>query len=170
MYIRPLTDILIPFTEKLFAEDPVTYNLALRNESKKTIKMKTLLQMTAIATLIVAFSLNLSGSTPNFELEEEAYINDIPFDTKCIAADCIYQKALQVDFEIEEEAYVDDIPFNTQKVVVENAFRDALNEVFTFEDELYIDDIPEALLHAKNQTHTIKLTINETSILIARSK
>lgn len=71
---------------------------------------------------------------PEFDFEEEAYINDIPFDTECVSKNCIYQKALLVTFDFEEEAFVDDIPFETEAVVI--------NQEFNFEDENYIDDIP----------------------------
>ncbi len=70
----------------------------------------------------------------SFDFEEEAYINDIPFDTECVSINCIYQKAIAETFEFEEEAYVDDIPFATDSI--------ALNCEFEFEDESYIDDIP----------------------------
>ena len=104
--------------------------------------MKTLLQLTAIATLIVAFSLDLSASTLNFELEEEAYINDIPFSTEEIAANYLYEKALSETFEFEEEAYIDDIPFDTYEVAKNYRYEKYLKNAFVFEEEKYIDDIP----------------------------
>lgn len=45
-----------------------------------------------------------------YYLEEEDYINDIPFNTNTISADYNYNKAMSVDFEFEEEQYIDDIP------------------------------------------------------------
>jgi hypothetical protein len=104
--------------------------------------MKTLLQLTAIATLTVAFSFNLNASTPNFELEEEAYINDIPFSTAEVVANYLYEKALSETFEFEEEAYIDDIPFDTYEVAMNCRYENYLKNVFVFEDEEYIDDIP----------------------------
>lgn len=71
---------------------------------------------------------------PEFNFEEEAYIDDIPFDTECVSKNCIYQKALLVAYDFEEESYVDDIPFDTETV--------AINQEFHFDDENYIDDIP----------------------------
>jgi hypothetical protein len=89
--------------------------------------MKTLSQLTAIATLIVAFSFNLSASLPNFELEEEAYINDIPFSTEKVVADYLYNKAIQETFQFEEEEYIDDIPFDTQTVINANLLNETMN-------------------------------------------
>ena len=104
--------------------------------------MKTLLQLTAIATLIVAFSFGLSASTPNFEFEEEAYINDIPFNTEEVVANYLYEKALSDTFEFEEEVYIDDIPFDTYEVAKNYRYEKYLKNAFVFEDEEYIDDIP----------------------------
>ena len=42
-------------------------------------------------------------------IEDETYINDIPFDTKVIFD--------SVMFQLQDEAYVDDIPFDTEKIV-----------------------------------------------------
>ena len=63
--------------------------------------MKTLLQLTAFATLIVAISFNLNASNINLVPEEEAYINDIPFSTEEVAADYLYNKALHETFQFE---------------------------------------------------------------------
>lgn len=59
-----------------------------------------------------------SNLTENYEkavsvtyyLEEEAYINDIPFSTNTVSAEYDYKEAMSVDFEFEEEQYIDDIP------------------------------------------------------------
>jgi hypothetical protein len=61
---------------------------------------------------------------PEVNFEEEAYVDDIPFNTSYVAS------AAAV-YDMEEEAYVDDIPFNT--VLVVN---------YEMEDEASIDDIP----------------------------
>jgi hypothetical protein len=60
------------------------------------------------------------------ELEEEAYANDIPFDTKAIV--------LGLETQLAEEAYVDDIPFNTLDVM--------LLEGIAMEEEEEVNDIP----------------------------
>ncbi|MCK4677749.1 MAG: hypothetical protein KAT48_06435 [Bacteroidales bacterium] len=55
-----------------------------------------------------------------FHLEEEMYIDDIPFDTKAVAVlaqqNDSYIAALAVDFEMEEEEYIEDIPFRTAEI------------------------------------------------------
>ena len=104
--------------------------------------MKTLLQISAIATLIVAFSFNLNASNINLVPEDEAYINDIPFSTEEVAANYLYEKALSETFEFEEEAYIDDIPFDTYEVAKNYIYEKYLKNVFVFEKEEYIDDIP----------------------------
>jgi hypothetical protein len=42
---------------------------------------------------------------------EEAYINDIPFDTKFI----YNQYILKSTMKLEDESYINDIPFDTKK-------------------------------------------------------
>ncbi|HEY9115618.1 MAG TPA: hypothetical protein VIN10_13040, partial [Bacteroidales bacterium] len=62
-----------------------------------------------LTTLLLTTSMNINAS--NFSFGEEAYINDIPFNTKEIVA----EKALAV-FQLEDEAYINDIPFETDVV------------------------------------------------------
>ena len=76
-----------------------------------------------------------------FNLEEEEYIDDIPFDTGCVTSDCLYHKAVSVDFQIEDDNYVDDIPFNTECISTNCKYLKALSIEFNFEDEAYIDDM-----------------------------
>jgi len=64
--------------------------------------------------------------TLSTDMEEEAYVNDIPFDTRTVA--------LSAGTELEEEAYVNDIPFNTTDVL--------LLEGIAMADEAEVDDIP----------------------------
>ena len=89
--------------------------------------MKTQLQLTAIASLILAISFNLNASNINLVPEEEAYINDIPFSTEEVVADYLYNKALQETFQFEEEEYIDDIPFDTKAVVEANHLNETMN-------------------------------------------
>lgn len=44
-----------------------------------------------------------------FNFEEEQYIDDIPFNTDCISAQCKYEKAMSVEFNFEDEEYIDDM-------------------------------------------------------------
>ena len=162
--------------------------------------MKTLLQLTALATLIVALSFSMNASTSNFEpetyindipfntekiaaehlykkavtvkfeLEEENYIDDIPFNTECIAANCLYHKALKEEFVFDEESYVDDIPFSTEKIAMESLQEKAQNEEFTFTDEPYIDDIPAELLKFELKLQTLYRINSELYELFAKIK
>ena len=44
-----------------------------------------------------------------FEMEEEQYIDDIPFDTEILSTKLNYEKAIAIDFNFEDEEYIDDI-------------------------------------------------------------
>jgi len=102
--------------------------------------MKTLKNITALLTILaIIFTVNLSASNINFA--DEAYINDIPFDTKEV-----YNKIMNernpVQFDFEEEAYIDDIPFDTKCVTIQCFYQRAINVDFSFDEETYINDIP----------------------------
>ena len=102
--------------------------------------MKSLIKITSAIAVAIIFSVNLNASSINFNeetyiddipfsttevyneiiteqkltefnFEEEEYIDDIIVDTKCISAQCLYQKAVSVEFTFEEEQYIDDIDF-----------------------------------------------------------
>lgn len=95
-----------------------------------------------LGTLAVFLSVNLKAETEDFKFSEEAYINDIPFDTECVTAEYCYEKAVAEDYDFEEEAYIEDIPFNTECVSVKGRYQKAIDVIFEFEDESYVDDIP----------------------------
>jgi len=109
-----------------------------------------LVLLLAVALRMNAAELTYGGNPPAFEsamntsfdFEEEAYINDIPFNTECVSAWCKYNKAVNEVFEMTEEDYVNDIPFNTEKVSAESAYQNATEVEFEVEEEAYIDDIP----------------------------
>ena len=73
--------------------------------------------------------------TLSINFEEEAYVDDIPFNTTSIVANYIVSTSLT--YEMEEEEYIDDIPFNTEWIANE-----VLSEPVKFEEEAYVDDIP----------------------------
>ncbi len=58
----------------------------------------------------------VSPLSVDFYFEEEEYVNDIPFNTKCVSIKCKYDKAMSKTYILEEEDYVDDIPFDTYAV------------------------------------------------------
>jgi len=47
----------------------------------------------------------------DFSLDEENYIDDIPFNTETISAQSKYEKAVSVEFSFEEEELIDDTIF-----------------------------------------------------------
>jgi len=102
----------------------------------KTIKLTTALFLSLIISAM-AFS-----SNSIFEMEEEAYINDIPFNTADIKDKCLYDMAMSQEFEMEEESYIDDIPFDTECIAVDCLYYKAMNVDFDLPEESYIDDIP----------------------------
>lgn len=65
---------------------------------------------------VMVFNEYANHSLSGLVFEEETYIDDIPFNTKTIAAENSYKKACELEFEPEEEAYIDDIPFDTYSI------------------------------------------------------
>ena len=104
----------------------------------KTIKSITIL----LGTFALLFSLNTNATAETFCFEEEAYINDIPFNTGCVTAEYLYEKAINKEYNFEEESYISDIPFDTECVTAHCRYHKAINVTFSFEEESYIDDIP----------------------------
>ncbi len=104
----------------------------------KTIKSISVL----LGILAVLLSLNLNAAVESFNFEEENYINDIPFNTECITAEFLYEKAITEIYNFEDEAYIEDIPFNTECVTASCRYQKAISVIFSFEEENYIDDIP----------------------------
>ena len=84
----------------------------------------------------------VSLESPTYDFEEETYINDIPFNTACITADCKYEVAIAENYQFEEESIVEDIPFDTRTVLTEKNYNQATNVTYNFEEEVYVDDIP----------------------------
>ena len=68
-------------------------------------------------------------------ITEEAYINDIPFDTYKVAVESILEGE---ELQLKDEAYINDIPFDT-KVIADKYL---LNMKVKTLDETYIDDLP----------------------------
>ncbi len=79
---------------------------------------------------------------PEYDFEEEAYVDDIPFNTAIISAEYYYEIAMAVDFELEEEAFNNDIPFNTDEVVMTYNYNMAIEQDYDLPEELYVNDIP----------------------------
>lgn len=112
------------------------------------------MKTTIAAITIVIFSLpalaGLDNPPAGFTLDEEKYIDDIPFNTA--------EVVLGLETELQDEAYVDDIPFNTRDILLFEGIALAEEEnvddmefdsevVLTeagleLQEESYVDDIP----------------------------
>ena len=101
---------------------------------KTTIKLFTL---TAMITLF--FTVSTTTAQINFFADNEAFIDDIPFNTELIASEVLFDKT---GFVSDEEAYIDDIPFDTHSIVYDICCDRELKEKYSYRDESYIDDIP----------------------------
>ena len=83
-------------------------------------------------------------------LEEESYIDDIPFDTeKIYKRACCYYKhygRYTADLTLRDEDYIEDIPFNTVEIAstaMNGSFlMRPCQQTFFMPEEFYIDDIP----------------------------
>jgi len=69
------------------------------------------------------------------KLAEEPYVNDIPFDTRAIACKYLLRKMI----ETSGEANVNDIPFSTEKILCEEL---AARLTEQYRDEKNINDLP----------------------------
>lgn len=91
-------------------------------------------------SFFLSFALFANNSI--FEMEEETYIDDIPFNTNELSTACLYNMAMAEEFEMEEEGYIDDIPFSTECVTANCLYLKAMNVDFELPEEEYVDDIP----------------------------
>jgi len=89
--------------------------------------------------MAILFSTNIFAD--GFQMQDEGYIDDIPFNTNKIASQTLYLHAVNQKFEMEEEV-IDDIPFDTYEIAKQEILRLSLAKEFFLEDEGYIDDIP----------------------------
>ena len=124
-------------------------------------------------TLILSFILILGLAAPNYSkpindifsikepvFTEEAYVNDIPFDTWEIAVRAFLEGD---EFKLEDEPYVDDIPFNTRTIFNKYLLRKMLET----SDEANVNDIPfntEKLLNEHLLAHLTEQYRNEQTI------
>jgi hypothetical protein len=124
-----------------------------------------------IAFSIIFFTAQTYASTQelDFNLEDETYVDDIPFNTKKIVEkiagfydsvhllveniDTKYEVAINtlsassIEFTMEDEEYIDDIPFNTEEVYTALASseifkKEYIIQEFALAEEDYINDIP----------------------------
>jgi len=105
----------------------------------KNIEMKTLTKSTIAILAVLFLSTNMFANI--FEMEQEQYINDIPFNTEKIASQTILENALNEEFTLSEED-INDIPFNTYEVASEKMYELAMAKNFDIEEETFVEDIP----------------------------
>lgn len=83
--------------------------------------MKTITLTLAIA-IMTAFSLQANNNTfvdnNEVKLQEESYVNDVPFNTAEIAMITDGDQSKEQDVTLEEEAYVNDVNIDTRQVVL----------------------------------------------------
>jgi hypothetical protein len=100
-----------------------------------------ILKKTLLMTLVIAGLAVFADKPPvTITLNDESYIDDIPFNTAEIAAQKMEKADLSM-FVLKEEAYIDDIPFDTKAIAGKLIIDKSLTN-FSLLDEQYIDDIP----------------------------
>lgn len=98
--------------------------------------LENIIWVSAITLLIILFSYNNSQGNP-MNFEDEAYIDDIPFDTEMVVSNMVIS-----EFDFADESFIDDIPFSTHFVVLDLNFENNYSTPFSIEEETYINDIP----------------------------
>lgn len=109
------------------------------------------------------------------ELEEESYVDDIPFNTKEV-----FEAYILSQLVLEEETYVDDIPFDTEKVLCDYINKKSYEDICIKEkkssnpeiivistlDELGIDiDVEEILEDIKEAFEYSIQVIDEENVI-----
>ena len=92
--------IILPTIPPIKSEKMIKYILSLKNEKNENINTKKIVNEYFL-----------------LELEEEDYVDDIPFDTEKIVYNILKKKENIYKILLEEEDYIDDIPFDTKKIV-----------------------------------------------------
>jgi len=100
-----------------------------QNVSNYITKLLSMLKIISILAFLFFISQSFSfteNASISFDLEEEEYVDDIPFDTKSVVDsssiffDDAFNRNRNVEFDLEEEEYIDDIPFETSEIVKSN--------------------------------------------------
>lgn len=102
----------------------------------------------APATKVNEFIVLDSGSF--FDLEDEPYIEDIPFNTCEIVISTSTENTFSADYLLANEEYIDDIPFDTEEI--------AMSSFLHMDEEEYIDDIPfntRKVIKQMNRNHFV---------------
>lgn len=101
--------------------------------------MKTLI---LTLNLMLGLTLHSLASGEQIKLSDEAYIDDIPFNTELVARDYITRQLVADTLRPETEEYVNDIPFDTHAILAKMHSDSATTVRYQPAAESYIDDIP----------------------------
>lgn len=102
--------------------------------------MKTTGIIAAIIFQLVSVNLISAQWQLNGNVNIEAYVDDIPFNTAEVVKN--YYDSTGLLQKSDPEAFVDDIPFNTSKVAATYKTEQAMNVRFAMKEEAGIEDIP----------------------------
>lgn len=102
--------------------------------------MKT--RVNILVVLFTAILMNVQADEVKFKMQDEAFINDIPFNTAVIAVENAHGQLFGFDLNLQPEEYIDDIPFDTKEIAETVVSESLLQATPQLEDEPYIDDIP----------------------------
>jgi len=101
--------------------------------------MKTSIVTIIFASCLAVTSASLTANT----ISDEAYIDDIPFNTRAIAGNILVSETF---FEkhalLPEECYVNDIPFDTEEIASKGSYPGRVFSLPIPVEEAYVDDIP----------------------------
>ena len=86
----------------------ITFSINLIANSTLSPTAKNVKSDTSFIVEPVNHLTNPANTEIEFDFEEEKYIDDIPFDTECVSANCLFNEAMNTDFYFEEEKYIDD--------------------------------------------------------------
>lgn len=101
----------------------------------KNIALLTAIILIAGITSYASAPVKITGN-----LQDEAYIGDVPFSTEVVFNKFMSKTKLNVSI-LTEEAFINDVPFDTEGIFRKEA---AVKKVKSMEmkDEAYIDDVP----------------------------
>jgi len=120
-----------------YTSGPKKFNMM---KAQNHIHKKALPLLVCFTFLICSAFAGTFGTSDNESflfLEEEPYVDDIPFDTEKIFKSIVHQQAINEVFFLGEEKVVNDIPFDTW-----NIFMNSRPACLDMEQEAYANDIP----------------------------
>lgn len=100
-----------------------------------------------IITLILASTFTIGAnafnpSTNYLPLMNEAYVNDIPFNTSLIAAINTPGSSMNSVLQLTDEPFINDLPFDTRAVSEKTKRNLSIIPLLSLDDEPYASDLP----------------------------